>query len=188
MSRVQNITVLESLFFGRGELVCHELKRRGRKVSAELPLTKGGLIVSRLPKIPKEPCFRVGLQAELIDSTRVLSHTSYATTVNIKTAHNNGEEMEDPLDLPNPFVDALGKVNDQIEDSGSITPFTVADLLSLARPASLTVEGLRGFKGWDDVADKLDLDAGELVALLNERGISLTELAQELGLRVEKIK
>ena len=180
MSKVRNITVLESLFFRTGKPPSGiGLQQSGKKVTAQLPLTQKGII-----KAAKKPYFEVGLEATLIQPNKGLVLANYATKLDIGRAYQNGNEMEDPVfDLPDPFMDALGVINERIEVSGDSGLANSDDLISLGKPV-ITLAELKAIKDWIKVADGLDVDAEELLDRINASRVSLDEFIKEAKLNL----
>lgn len=115
MSKVRNITVLESLFFVRGKLPAGlKLERNKCEVTTQLPLTKTGLI-----KVSEKPHFEVGLGATLTDSKAELFPENYRGIIEVRSVIQKGipfKDVDDGIDvLPDVFLDSLGGINDEIE-------------------------------------------------------------------------
>ncbi len=172
-----NLTILESIFFGRGSVPKgFKLQQKKNDVATQLPLTQEGLIQSS-----KKPYFKVELGTTLIDSARGLTPDNYAEVLQIRSVSQRGEvfdNVDDGIDvLPDAFIDPLGVLNDQIDSNGE----RAFDDLSLIVPKEkkiLTLKDLRG-SGLPivDIADRFDLTLEELVEHVNKNGISLEDLA-----------
>ncbi|GEM_PF-3208349 len=157
-----NTAILQNLFFGCGKATKHQLTRTGSNVSVELPLTEKGKIQTASTTCP---FFSVGLGTTLKSPDRDLA-PSNMKRIDVTSIAKQGQpfaNLDDGLwEIPDQFLEALGVLNDEIEN---VTGITEDDL----RRIGLDVEKLK----------KMGLN----LEIINSSGMTLEQIDEIVGTR-----
>lgn len=182
---MSSVEVIRAAVFGIADSPYLSRVREG-KLHVTLPVSRNGSIPA---KPPKTPFYQVGLCAEVLrlrdnigpDNLRLLD---------VESVKREGEEinLEDALEsLPEKFFDALGTVNEEIQEATGFNPdeqlaFPEFLTVSKSEPGSKKTGKAQGGPITSEVLKSLNLDverleqSGLTIEVLNQKGITVEQL------------